>query len=174
VLLEHITLSCADVEGLAGFLSDRLGLRLSESVRHEDGSWFNAFMRVRDRHHDLAFFGNDEGDEAPGLNHVCFAVPSVEGLIRVADLAVQHGIFLDASPGRHLAGDNIFIYLKDPDGNRVEVNTDMAWIDPVAAPRVLTEMRFDAWRESIPPTMLTSSPCRDGRVPATATRHARG
>ena len=63
------------------------------------GEWFNAFLRTRDRHHDCAFFPNEEGD-APRLNHVCFAVPSVDRIVQVCDLLVERGIFLDSSLGR--------------------------------------------------------------------------
>ena len=161
--IEHLTMTCGDVERTALFLTESLGFRLTESVQPAGQPWFNAFLRCRDRHHDLAFFASDDGD-VPGLNHLCFAVPSVVDLVRVADLLAAHGIALDASLGRHINGNNIFIYFKDPDGNRIEVNTDMAQIDPAAPPRILEAMRFDAWRESIPPQVLTSSACRDGRA----------
>src|SRR5262249_35700600 len=137
-------------------------IRLTESVRPEPGFWFNAFLRTRDRHHDLAFFANRDGD-APGLNHVCFAVPSVDRIVQVWDLLVERGVFLDSSLRRHLAGNNVCVYSKDPTGNRIEVNTQMAEIDAAADPRILPEMRFDAWRPSIPPALLPTSPCRDGR-----------
>ena len=169
VPLEHLTMNCGDVQQTASFLIETLDLRLSESVRPTDGDWFNAFLRCRDRHHDIAFFA-DPGGDVPSLNHFCYAVPSVQDLVRVADIAASLGVPLDSSPGRHVNGNNIFIYLKDPDGNRVEVNTDMAEIDPAAPPRVTDEMRFDAWREGIPPDMLTASPCRDGRITASRSR----
>jgi catechol 2,3-dioxygenase len=163
VPLEHVTLNCGDVEQTASFLIDTLKLRLTESVRPDGQWWFDAFLRCRDRHHDIAFFADPDRD-VPSLNHFCYAVPSVQDLVRVADIAASIGVSLDSSPGRHVNGNNIFIYLKDPDGNRVEVNTDMAEIDPAAPARVSSEMRFDAWRDGIPPTMLTASPCRDGRT----------
>ncbi|MBS1882503.1 MAG: VOC family protein [Actinobacteria bacterium] len=162
VPLEHVTLNCGDVALTAEFLIEVLGLRLSESIRPDGSAWFNAFLRAGHRHHDVAFFAEEE--DVPGLNHLCFAVPAVEDLVRVADLAAGMGIVLDCSMGRHVNGNNVFIYFKDPDGNRVEVNTDMAEIDPAAPPRIGTEMEFDVWRESIPPAMLSASPCRDARL----------
>jgi catechol 2,3-dioxygenase len=162
VLLEHVTMTCGDVERTATFLVDVLGLALSETVQPELGTWFNAFLRCRDRHHDIAFFDSPDGD-VPGLNHFCFAVPTVQEIVRAADLLVGYGIALDSSIGRHISGNNVFIYFKDPSGNRIEVNTDMALIDPSAPPRVMTESHFDAWRTGIPPALLTSSRCEDGR-----------
>jgi catechol 2,3-dioxygenase len=162
VLLEHVTMTCGDVQRTAEFLTELLGLRLSETVQPEPGEWFNAFLRCRDRHHDVAFFDSPDGD-VPGLNHFCFAVPSVHEIVRAADLLAARGMQLDSSMGRHISGNNVFIYFKDPSGNRIEVNTDMALIDPSAPPRVMTESRYDAWREGIPPALLTSSRCEDGR-----------
>jgi catechol 2,3-dioxygenase len=162
VELEHITMTCGDVERTATFLIEVLGIRLTESVRPEPGTWFNAFLRSRDRHHDLAFFANAEHD-APGLNHFCFAVPSVDRIVQLCDLLVERGVFLDSSLGRHLAGNNVFVYFKDPAGTRIEVNTQMAEIDAAAEPRILPEVRFDAWRPGIPPALFPTSPCRDGR-----------
>jgi catechol 2,3-dioxygenase len=169
VELEHVTMTCGDVERTATFLIEVLGLRLTESVRPQPGEWFNAFLRARDRHHDVAFFPSQDGD-VPGLNHFCFAVPSVDKIVQVCDLLVERGIFLDSSLGRHLAGNNVFVYFKDPAGHRIEVNTQMAEIHVAAEPRILTDMRFDGWRPSIPPTMLATTPCRDGRAVATGTR----
>jgi catechol 2,3-dioxygenase len=162
VFLEHVTMTCGPVQRTAEFLIQQLGIRLSETVQPRPGEWFNAFLRTADRHHDLAFFASDDGD-VPGLNHVCFAVPSVDHIVRTADLLVSRGVALDASIGRHLSGNNVFIYFKEPSGNRIEVNTDMAEIDPSAPPRVMTESVFDAWRPSIPPALLSSSRCADGR-----------
>ena len=160
--LEHLTMTCADVEGTARFLMETLGFRLTESVQPAGQPWFNAFLRCRDRHHDLAFFASDDGD-VPGLNHLCFAVPSVVHIVRVADVLTGHGIVLDASIGRHVSGNNVFIYFKDASGVRHEVNTDIAEIDPAAPPRIGRESMFDAWRSGIPPALLSYSRCRDGR-----------
>ena len=169
VQLEHVTMTCGDVEGTATFLMDVLDFRLTESVQPQPGEWFNAFLRARDRHHDVAFFARGDGD-APGLNHVCFAVPSVDKIVQVCDLLVERGIFLDSSIGRHLAGNNVFAYFKDPAGNRIEVNAQMAEVHIAAEPRILPEMRFDGWRTSIPPAMFPTTPCRDGRAVAAGTR----
>jgi len=162
VFLEHVTMTCGDVERTANFLVDHLDIKLSESVQPTPGHWFNAFLRSGDRHHDLAFFDSPDGD-VPGLNHFCLAVPSAEQIVRVADLLAARGVTLDSSIGRHISGNNVFVYFKDPSGTRIEVNTDMAEIDPAAPPRVMTESLFDAWRTGIPPAVLSSSHCRDGR-----------
>jgi catechol 2,3-dioxygenase len=162
VALEHVTMTCGDVQRTAEFLSEHLDFRLSESIQPAPGEWFNAFIRCRDRHHDLAFFDSPAGD-VPGLDHFAFAVPSVEELVRAADLLAGYGVALDSSIGRHVSGNNVFIYFKDASGVRHEVNTDIAEIDPVAPSRIGRESVFDAWRTGIPPALFSYSRCRDGR-----------
>ncbi len=76
---------------------------------------------------------------------------------------------VDASIGRHAAGNNVFLYFKDPFGNRLEVNTDMARIDPAAPPRILRDpVPFDVWRDGRPPALDAGSACRDARAPVAA------
>ncbi len=168
--LEHITLNLDDVEQTARFLVDTLDFRLTEIAHPHGQAWFNAFLRCRDIHHDLGLFHNHHGDVGPGLDHYGFAVSTVEELVRAADIIRSLGGFLECSPGRHMAGDNIFIYATDPAGNRVELATALAQID-IAAPTRVFEARsdadwrgiFDAWREGIPPAVRAPNPCFDGR-----------
>lgn len=169
--LEHITLNADDVEQTARFLVDTLDFHLTEIAHPRGRAWFNAFLRCRDIHHDIGLFHqHHEGDSGPGLDHYGFAVPGVEELVRAADIVRSLGGFLECSPGRHLAGDNVFIYVGDPVGNRVELATALATID-VAAPTRVFEARadadwrgiFDAWREGIPPAVRMANPCFDGR-----------
>jgi catechol 2,3-dioxygenase len=161
--LEHITLLVADIQATAEFL-DCLGFRITDSWQPAEGEpWRNTWMRAGELHHDLALLPAP-GPE-PELHHFCFAVPSVADLVRVADALAARGMAVDASIGRHVAGNNVFLYFKDPFGNRLEVNTDMARIDPAAAPRILREPApFDAWREGRPPALGPGSPARDSRT----------
>lgn len=96
------------------------------------------------------------------MHHLAFAVASVGELVRVADMLARRGIALDSSIGRHVAGNNVFVYFRDPDGHRVEVNTDMARIDAAAPPQIApTGVPFDAWRSGRPPALAGGSPARE-------------
>jgi catechol 2,3-dioxygenase len=161
--LDHITLMTSDVRATAEFLVDCLGFRITDSWQpSDDEPWRNTWLRAGELHHDFALLLAD-GQE-PELHHFCFAVPSVADLVRVADALAARGMAVDASMGRHAAGNNVFLYFKDPFGNRLEVNTDMARIDPAAPPRILRQPApFDTWREGRPPALVAGSPCRDAR-----------
>lgn len=164
VPLEHITLLSSDIRSTAEFLIADLGFSITDSWQPQDADdWRNTWMRVGELHHDLSLL--PAPGQAPELHHFCFAVPSVAELVRVADALASRGMPVDASIGRHVAGNNIFLYFKDPFGNRVEVNTDMARVDPAAQPRILREpLPFDAWREGRPPALASGSRCRDART----------
>jgi len=169
VVIEHVSIDCNDVEHAARFVEDNLGFLNTEYSKPADGPWFFAFMRTNELHHDLGMFRHDEWD-GPGLNHVAFVVPSIVEIARVADLACALGWKLQCSPGRHLVGDNIFVYIVDPSGNRVEVNTPMAKIERSAPTRAFDASGdvewngFDGWRTGIPPQARTPGRCIDARA----------
>jgi catechol 2,3-dioxygenase len=153
--VDHVTLLADSVEPVVAFLGEHLGFRLSESVQPQPGVWLNAFLRARDQHHDLSFFEND--GRGAQLDHVAFRVNSFEDIRRACDLVATLGYRIDSSPGRHVQGNNLFVYFRDPSGNRVELSGDMAAIDSAAQPRILRESTFDAWRPGLPPEMLSGT-----------------
>lgn len=167
VPIEHVTLHAYDIKANVELLT-KLGMRLSESIQPPDmPRWSNSFLRAGTMHHDVGMIVNSEDTVA--LHHFCFEVPSYGDLISLADAVAARGIELDASIGRHVSGNNVFLYFKDPWGNRLEVNTDMARVDLAAPPLIrAAPAPFDAWRAGRPPAMTAGSPARDARVPATA------
>jgi catechol 2,3-dioxygenase len=157
VALEHITLLCGDIRACAEFAIDVLGLRISDSVQPPGEPWANTHLRAGVLHHDLGLLRGDQ----PALHHLAFAVPSVGELVAAADLLAARGAALDCSIGRHVAGNNVFLYAKAPSGHRLELNTDMARVD-AAAPAHIVEagLAFDAWRPGRPPALAGGTPIR--------------
>jgi catechol 2,3-dioxygenase len=156
VPIDHVTLLTPRVRETAEFLTAVLGFRLTESVQPEPGFWLNAFLRCRDQHHDLALFFNGE-ESGPELNHVAYRVGSFDDIRRACDLVAELGRTVDASPGRHHEGNNLFVYFRDPSGNRIELSTDMAQVSSAAPPRILSESRFDSLREGVAPEVLSGT-----------------
>ncbi len=167
--IEHISIDCDNVQELVRFCVDDLGFRISEYSRMSDGKWFLAFLHCQSQHHDLGVFTPSSGWSGPALNHFAFVVPSVNELVRVADAARNAGFVLECSPGRHILGDNIFIYVRDPSGNRVEIATPLSRVDfntparEYAAGAHQEWSNFDAWRPGVPPVSRKSLPCFDAR-----------
>lgn len=170
VALEHLTIDCPDVEAVGRLLIDRLGFRATEVSAPPSGGWFLAFMRTRDLHHDLGLFSNWAFD-GPGFNHVGFTVSGAGDLVRAADAAYRLGHALHYPIGRHLVGDNVFVYLLDPAGNRVEIGTPLTGVEVAAPTRWFdasadSEWRgFDAWNAgAIPEDVRRAGPCVDARA----------
>jgi hypothetical protein len=62
--------------------------------------------------------------------------------------AGERGIPRAWGPGRHLFGNNLFSYYKDPEGNTVEYTAEVEQItDPDRQPRVM-EPYPDQWRSA--------------------------
>lgn len=164
VPLEHLTLHAYNIKANVELLTHALGFRMSESIQPPDAPrWGNTFLRAGQMHHDLGMIVNPE--DRPALHHFCFEVPSVVDLVRVSDALAGWDIALDASIGRHISGNNVFVYFKDPFGARLEVNTGMARVDAAARPVVRDRPSpFDAWREGRPPAMTAGSPALDARL----------
>jgi catechol 2,3-dioxygenase len=169
VAIEHVSIDCEDVEQTVRFCEDALGFKLSEFSRKPGGPWFLSFMRCKEQHHDLGVFHVSPGWKGPALNHFAFVVPSAMELVRVADAARGIGYLLECSPGRHILGDNIFLYVRDPSGNRVEVATPLSRVDAGTPTREYDVSahqewsNFDAWRKDAPPISRESLACYDAR-----------
>jgi catechol 2,3-dioxygenase len=150
VPLDHITLMTSEIDEVVDFLTGVLSFRCTELLETADGMRFGAFLRTRDQHHDLAFF-RCSPEENPLINHVAFRVRSIEDLGRACDIAADMGWEADCSPGRHVAGNNIFLYIRDPSGNRIELSGELAQIEIGAPTRVLgpDDHRFDMWGQPL-------------------------
>ena len=148
--LDHITLMTSELDEVVEFLTTVLSFRCTEMIEGGDGVRFAAFLRTRDQHHDLAFF-RCAPDANPLINHVAFRVKSLDDIGRAYDIAADAGWEMDCSPGRHVAGNNLFSYVRDPSGNRTELSGDMAQIEMGAPTRILRpgEHRFDMWGQPV-------------------------
>lgn len=142
----HIGISTTDIVGLTEFLGEHLGLLTSDQVLKPDGSLGSSFMRISSNHHDVSIFslGRD------ALHHVAFLVADVGELVVHADRLARLGYRPDTGIGRHGPGNNIFLYARDCEENRVELSTQLAIVtDPGAPIRVwpADSSRFNLWAQ---------------------------
>lgn len=151
--LNHVTFAGGDVAAFADFLVQHLGFRLSDVYEPAPGAPLRfAFLRVGENHHDTGML------PAPrlGLHHVAFLVQDVAALGHFADRIHRIGWRGEVGIGRHLAGHNMFYYVRDPDGNRVELAADIALVtDRGAAVQVWSYpdpfSGFNVWAPQAPP-----------------------
>ena len=102
----------------AAFLAS-LGFRLTEYTATDgtDELW-GAWLQRKGNPQDIVY-ANGRG---PRLHHFAYPVPETRDIIHVCDVAASLGFAknVERGPGRHGIGNALFVYLRDPDGHRVE------------------------------------------------------
>jgi catechol 2,3-dioxygenase len=119
--LQHFGLGSSRISELAAFYQNKIGFALSDYVTGEDRKLRSTFMRGTEEHHVLALFGNGK----PGLDHFSFEAPDWNGIRDWADHFAQFGTKIFWGAGRHGVGNNLFIFVHDPDGNMVEISAEL-------------------------------------------------
>jgi catechol 2,3-dioxygenase len=98
-----------------------MGFRLSEYVLHEGGQkLLMVFLQRKGNPHDIVFTDSP----GPRIHHLAYTVPETSYLMSTADLFVRAGFAaqVEFGPARHFSpGLARFLYLRDPDGHRVEL-----------------------------------------------------
>jgi catechol-2,3-dioxygenase len=119
--LNHVVFECADRVGMEAFYRDTLGFKLTDQLAD-----LMTFWRCNANHHSIAFIASRHG--ATGLNHAAFELKDWEAWIKAVYYAGERGIPRMWGPGRHLAGNNLFSYYKDPESNTVEYTAEVEQI----------------------------------------------
>jgi catechol 2,3-dioxygenase len=141
----HVTLRTGDVKGLAEFLVQALDFKISDVFEPGPDVWAAAWTRAGDWHHDIAIIG---GGPDETLDHVAFEMDGIDHIRRTADALAQAELPLEAGPGRHGIGGNIYAYFWAPGGNRYELSAEMPrTVNPNAPHNVYNDFpkAFSAW-----------------------------
>jgi catechol 2,3-dioxygenase len=131
--LDHFNLFCPDVPRALAFYTEELGFRLTEYTVDDEERVWAAWLQRKGNVHDVALTTG----AGPRLHHVAYWVPDPLAVLRAADLlaAAGHLEALERGPGRHGISNAMFLYLRDPDGHRVELYTgDYLTVDPEFEP----------------------------------------
>ena len=138
--LNHVVLNVRDQVASEAFYNEALGFKLTD--RFIGGL---SFWACNANHHTLAF-GQARDGAQPSFHHAAFEMRDWEDWIKAVFYAGERGIPRAWGPGRHLFGNNLFSYYKDPEGNTVEYTAEVEQItDPDRQPRVM-EPYADMWR----------------------------
>lgn len=120
--LDHFNLHVWDVQAAYDHYR-ALGFRCSEytATDGEDEKLWAAWMYRKPDVHDVALM-NGRG---PRLHHLGFWVKDQNSVLRTCDLlaASGHAGAIERGPGRHGISNAFFLYLRDPDGHRIELYT---------------------------------------------------
>lgn len=117
---DHFNLHVPDLEPTVAFWLGH-GFRCSEYVAadHQEGRMTGAWLLRKPGVHDVALTAG----RGPRLHHVGLWVGEPAGVLRACDQLAAAGYAgnLERGPGRHGVSNAFFVYVRDPDGHRVEL-----------------------------------------------------
>lgn len=119
--IQHLTLASRNVPAIEDFYAAKLGFGVSDRVVTDQGKVMTCFMRGNHEHHNLACFYQDRN----GVDHHSYEAGEWDTIRDWADHFASLDIQLFWGPGRHGPGNNLFIFIKDPDGNWIEVSAEL-------------------------------------------------
>ncbi len=151
--IDHLNCFTPDVQQSYDFYRE-LGFRLTEYTETEgdDAKLWAVWMHRKGNVHDLAFT-NGFG---PRLHHIGLWTPGVLDIIHICDVMATSGYLanMERGPGRHGISNAFFLYVRDPDGHRVELFTsDYLTVDRDHAPirwSLLDPRRQTLWGHPAP------------------------
>ncbi|HUB76079.1 MAG TPA: 3,4-dihydroxyphenylacetate 2,3-dioxygenase [Solirubrobacteraceae bacterium] len=117
---DHFNLHVTDVEAVAAHWLAR-GFRCTEYIETDPapGRLTGAWLTRKPTVHDV---GLTLG-RGPRLHHLGFWVAEPIGVLRACDQLAAAGLVsaIERGPGRHGVSNAFFVYLRDPDGHRIEL-----------------------------------------------------
>ena len=155
--IDHLNCFTPDVQASYDFYAE-LGFRLTEYSETDgiDPQLWAVWLHRKGNVHDLAFT-NGAG---PRLHHVGFWTPGVLDIIHICDVMATSGYLakMERGPGRHGISNAFFLYIRDPDGHRIELFTsDYLTVDPDHAPirwSLTDPQRQTLWGQPAPASLV--------------------
>ena len=117
--IDHLNCLVSDVQKAYDFYREEFGFRPSEYTEDDDGNLWAIWTHRKGNVHDQAFMNGD----GPLLHHIGFWLPDPLALIHACDILASMGMAdsIERGPGRHGLSNAFFLYLRDPDGHRIEL-----------------------------------------------------
>lgn len=122
--IDHFNCQVPNVQAAYDWWHGRMGFYCSEYTvsDHEPQKLWAAWLHRKQNVHDLALM-NGIG---PRLHHVGMWTQDTGSILRACDILASLGMVeaIERGPGRHGLSNAFFLYLRDPDHNRVELYTN--------------------------------------------------
>jgi 3,4-dihydroxyphenylacetate 2,3-dioxygenase len=117
--IDHFNIVVPDVPSAYEYYRS-LGFGLSETIEDAQ-TLYAAWMYRKQTVHDVAFTGG----AGPRLHHLGFFAHEAHHVLRTCDIlgSLHEESHIERGPGRHGVSNAFYVYLRDPDGHRIEVYT---------------------------------------------------
>lgn len=123
--LQHVVVASRDPERIVRFFIDALGFTLSDDVIDSEGGVRTSFLRCSDEHHSFAVFKAAQAR----LDHHCYETTNWNKIRDWGDHMASQHVPIQWGPGRHGPGNNLFLFVHDPDGNWVEISAELETVE---------------------------------------------
>jgi len=125
-MIDHVTVMTADPKADAEWYARTLGSTFTEWTTMPD-SEEPVFATVTncEKSHDLGFV-RDLSGAGGRAHHIAYWVDTRDELLRAADTFLNEDVAIEFGPGRHGIGEQDYLYVREPGGMRIEVNTASA------------------------------------------------
>ena len=158
VRLDHFNQVYPDVPAGAEYL-EALGFKRTEDIQDDRGTTYAAWFCRKHTVHDTALTGGD----GPRMHHVAFSTHEKHNILYICDKlgALRMSDVIERGPGRHGVSNAFYLYLRDPDGHRVEIYTQDYYTgdpdNPVVTWDVHDNQRRDWWGNPVVPSWYTEA-----------------
>jgi catechol 2,3-dioxygenase len=117
--MDHFNIVVPDVQAAYEYYTS-LGFGLSETIEDAQ-TLYAAWMYRKQTVHDIAFTGG----AGPRLHHLGFFAHESHQVLRTCDIlgSLHEESHIERGPGRHGVSNAFYVYLRDPDGHRLEIYT---------------------------------------------------
>lgn len=125
--LQHVTMRSKVLNPFIQHYSQHMSFFLADMVCKDGAEDVRtAFFASNEEHHSLAVF---QGDEIR-VDHHSYELSGWDMIRDWADHFASLGLTLRWGPGRHGPGNNLFIFLEDPEGNWIELSAELEIMGP--------------------------------------------
>ena len=154
--IDHFNLLTPDVPFGRRYY-ENLGFKVSEEITDEKGITYAAWMYRKPTVHDVALTAGD----GPRLHHVAFNTQERSQILYICDRlgALRQSDKIERGPGRHGVSNAFYLYLRDPDGHRIEIYSQDYYTgdpdNPIKTWDVHDNQRRDWWGNPVVPSWYT-------------------
>jgi catechol 2,3-dioxygenase len=127
--IDHVNVLSPQVQKMMAWYMQNLAFRLSEFTEDDSRRVWAAWLQRKGNVHDVAIT-NGAG---PRLHHFAYWMPDSTRILQMCDIlaGAVEADRIERGPGRHGISNAFFLYLRDPDGHRIELYTsDYLTVDP--------------------------------------------
>jgi catechol 2,3-dioxygenase-like lactoylglutathione lyase family enzyme len=123
--IQHVVVASRNAQAMVDFYT-AIGLIESDRVLDDQGALRTVFLRTDHEHHSFAVFQASEDR----FDHHCYEASDWNAIRDWGDHFASFRIPVKWGPGRHGPGNNLFLFVHDPDGNWVEISAEIEVTTP--------------------------------------------